>query len=355
MIYHGQGSGKNAITYALDDNLDKWAKPQYMNVYNKDGSRAQFNEWDPDCWLNGDTYYALSGGHNPPMMKSTDLRKWTFMGDLLHEDYKGEPGIPRDEDISCANMFKIGNKWMLLCISHRLGCRYFLGDFVNEKYRPEFHAKMNWLNTDWEGEQPGLIYFAPESMLTRNGRRIMWAWLIADHLSPTGIQSLPRELELPTDGVLRIKPLRELELLRYDELGKTNVEVKRGSEYKLNKIYSNAVELKVTFSAPLPKSFGLKLLGDENDSNALRITAGTDRKKIRIGSIEPPFKLKEGEDLALRIFIDKRLVEVFVNDRQAAVVAHDYLRKHINISFFTEDIPAKVKEVKTWKMNSIYK
>ena len=50
-------------------------------------------------------------------------------GKLLHEDYPDNLGVGRDEDISCANMFKIGNKWMLLCISHDLGCRYFIGDF----------------------------------------------------------------------------------------------------------------------------------------------------------------------------------------------------------------------------------
>ena len=26
--------------------------------------------------------------------------------------------MPKGEDISCGNMFKIGKKWMLLCISH---------------------------------------------------------------------------------------------------------------------------------------------------------------------------------------------------------------------------------------------
>jgi sucrose-6-phosphate hydrolase SacC (GH32 family) len=276
------------------------------------------------------------------------------MGDLLHEDYTGEPGIPRDEDISCANMFKIGNRWMLLCISHRLGCRYFLGDFVDEKYLPGFHAKMNWVNTDWEREQEELVYFAPESMLTQDGRRVMWAWIIAETLSPTGIQSLPRELELPVDGVLRIKPLRELKSLRYDEEVKRGITVKRDGQCKLGRISGDAVELKVIFRAPLPKSFGLKLLGDENDNDALRIAAGSDRKTIGIGPIEPPFGLKDGEDLTLRIFIDKKLVEVFINDRQAAVVALSHLRKHTNASLFTDDAPVTVKEVKTWKMKSIW-
>jgi len=349
MIYHGEGSGKNWITYALDDNLDKWEKPHPVVLVNK----PEFEGfWDPDCWLKDDTYYAISGGKNPPLMKSKDLKKWTFTGDLLHEDYKGEHGIPRDEDISCANMFKIGDKWMLLCISHRLGCRYFLGDFIDEKYKPQFHARMNWLNTNWEEGPEGLIYFAPESMLTGDARRVMWAWIITnDDYSQTGIQSLPRELELPSDGILRIKPLRELESLRYDELIKKDIIVTSGNDFNLDKITGDAVELEVTFSAPEAKSFGLKLLGDENNKNALRITAGADRKNIRIGDIKPPFELNTGEDLTLRVFIDKKLVEVFVNNRQAAVVNYKHYRTDTYVGLFTDDAPVTVKEVRAWKMH----
>jgi sucrose-6-phosphate hydrolase SacC (GH32 family) len=354
MIYHAVGAGKNALMYALDDNLDKWTKPDFIELTAEDGSEVDFDGyWDPDCWLNGETYYAISGGKNPPMMKSDDLKKWTFMGDLLHDDYKGEPGIPRNEDISCANMFKIGNKWMLLCISHRLGCRYFLGDFVHEKYLPDFHAMMNWTNTNWDRDHGGLVYFAPESMLTGDGRRVMWAWIIADKYPQTGIQSLPRELELSADSVLRIRPLRELESLRYGEMTKENITVRSNNDYHLN-IAGDAVELKVIFNAPKAKSFGLKILRDDNSDKALQITAGADSKTISIGKLEVPFQLKDGEDLTLRVFIDKNLVEVFVNDRQAAAVSLDDIYSDTNISLFTNDAAVEVKEVKAWKMKSIY-
>ena len=166
---------------------------------------------------------------------------------------------------------------MLICISHRLGCRYFLGDFVDEKYLPEFHARMNWSEPVFEDDQRagGVNYFAPESFLTRDGRRVVWTWLAkSEGLHPTGIQALPRELELPDDGVLRIKPLRELESLRYNKVAKQDVTVTKGQNYKLEGITGDAVELKVTFAAPLPEEFGIKLLGDERGRNALSITAG---------------------------------------------------------------------------------
>jgi len=356
MIYHGVATG-NMVTLALDDNLDSWTKPEPVIAKDTAGKPVEgINYWDPDCWLIGDTYYALSGGKDPELMKSDDLKNWDYLGKLLHEDYPDNLGVGRDEDISCANMFKIGNKWMLLCISHDLGCRYFLGDFKDEKYLPDFHAKMNWGGgyTDFKKGHHGLIYFAPESMLSEDGRRVMWAWVIPD-ISPVAVQSLPRELELPDDGILRIKPLRELETLRYDEVTKNNVTIKKSSIYSLSEVTGDAIEIEVTFTAPLPREFGLNILADEKGEEGLNIIAGTGKKILQIGDINPPFQLEPGEDLTLRVFIDKKLVEVFANDRQAAAVAHKHIRENPNISIFTKDADLVVDEVKAWKMKSIYK
>jgi sucrose-6-phosphate hydrolase SacC (GH32 family) len=111
IIYYGQGSGRNWIQYPLDDQFDSWSEPQAVIPKTADGQSPDIRHWDPDCWLNDETYYALSGGGNPQLMKSTDLKKWTYLGDLLHEDYPADLGVPKGEDISCANMFKIGNKF----------------------------------------------------------------------------------------------------------------------------------------------------------------------------------------------------------------------------------------------------
>jgi len=217
IIYHGEGSGRNQISFAEDDMLEKWTKPVPVEPKTATGQIPKMRHWDPDCWINDGTYYAVSGGRDPELMKSSDLKDWLYLGKLLHDNMP-DVGVKREEDISCPNMFKIGNKWMLLCLSHWLGCRYYLGHFDNEKYVPEFHARMNWFcefNKDAD-------VFAPESVLTPDGRRVMWAWVrVRDRLSDVDIQSsiqtLPRELSLPSDGVLRIKPLKELESLRYNK------------------------------------------------------------------------------------------------------------------------------------------
>ena len=345
IIYHGQGSGRNQLAFALDDPLEKWTKPVPIIPKDASGEEPKFNNWDPDCWLNGDTYYALSGGGNPSLMKSSDLKDWTFLGPLLSDDYPANIGMPKGEDISCANMFKIGNKWMLLCISHGLGCRYYLGDFKDEKYLPEFQAMMSW---------NGNNYFAPESVLAKDGRRVMWAWLLNMPVAPCGIQSLPRELELPGDGVLRIRPLRELETLRYDKKQEDGITVKSDALQRLKEISGNTLELEVVIKSPAAKEFGLDVLCDKNGENGVRVAYIPESKTLRVGTVNAPFALKEGEDLSLRVFIDKNLVEVFANDRQAAVSAAKFVPENLTVSLFSKGGDVAVEKVTSWKMKSIY-
>jgi beta-fructofuranosidase len=346
MIYHGQGSGRNWLAYALDANMDKWSKPEAVEPKSEDGQAAKMNHWDPDCWLNGDTYYALSGGGDPDLMKSADLKSWKYLGKLLHNDFPSSLGIKRGEDISCGNMFKIGDKWMLLCISHGLGCRYYLGDFKEEKYLPDFHAMMSW---------NGNHFFAPESMLTKDGRRVMWAWLLNVPVAPSGIQALPRELELAKDGVLRIKPLRELESLRYEEKSESAIAVKSGATHPIKDVASDAIELKLEFRSPVAKEFGLDVLCDKEGNNGLRIALHRESKTLKVGPVVAPFALKDGEDLTLRVFIDKNLVEVFANGRQAVMNAPKIISlDNTGARLFSVDGDVKVETITSWKMRTIY-
>jgi len=341
------------LMYALDDDLDKWTRPEMIIPKDEAGQEVEFEYHDPDLWLMGDTYYAMSGGDTlQHIMKSKNLKNWQYIGPFFNEDYpEHQLGVSRTEDLQCVNTFKIGNKWMVLGISHPMGCRYYLGDFKDEQYLPDFHGHMNWTE---DGPRQG--YFAPESLLTRDGRRVVWAWIRGMPLSPKGVQALPRELELPADGVLRIRPLRELETLRYDRKQKKNLTVRRNSAYPLKGLTGNALELQMTFSAPVPGKFGLHLLGDAEDGKGgTSIIAGADKRVLTVGNLHATFQIRPDEDLCLRIFIDKNLVEVFANDRQAVSYVHKQdIHRSPNISLFAKGSDLKVKQVSVWKMKSIW-
>jgi sucrose-6-phosphate hydrolase SacC (GH32 family) len=260
--------------------------------------------------------------------------------------------------------FGIGDKWMLLCISHALGCRYYLGDFKDGRFLPEQHALMNWSRWD---------FFAPESLLTPDGRRVMWAWctpwvndmqrvgrkrdfeaLMQGRIQP-GVQSLPRELSLADDGTLRIRPLRELEKLRTNHREEKNITVKSDTPYLLKQISGDTLELEVVFAAPAGEEFGVKVLCGEDGNAGFTITYGAKRKNLIVDYIDPPFALREGEDLTLRIFIDKSMVEVFVNDRQAAVAWHEYDPADLQVSLFSKGGDVRVNRVAAWDMKTIYR
>ena len=344
IIYHGQGSGRNVIHSPLDDQIQRWERPRAVRPKTPDGKVPDMRHWDPDCWLNGDTYYALSGGKNPQLMKSPDLEHWTHLGDVLHEDFPENLGVAKEEDISCANMFKIGSKWMLLCISHRLGCRYYLGDFKDEKYLPDFHAMMNW---------KGWHCFAPESLLTPDGRRVMWAWCKLDQPGMrTAIQSLPRELSLPEDGVLRIKPLRELKSLRFDQKTEANLTLPAGKPVALERIAGDVLELEIKFDPGAATKFGLTVFGDKENKSHLPISVIPDENILQVGDVRAPFALKENEATTLRVFLDKAIVEVFANDRQAMVTALTHPPENDAITLFAEGADVQVPSVTAWRMKA---
>ena len=356
------------LVYALDDMLDSWTKPEKVEVFDAEGKPRKIAVWDPDCWRNGDTYYAVGGSKEKDLIKSKDLHHWEYVGPLMHPDFPSDLGVTPHDDLSCPNMFEMGGQWMLLCISHALGCRYFLGGFKDEQFLPESHALMNWQNVNIGSRGLG-YYFAPESMLTADGRRVMWAWLFPEEEPPVqqGLQSLPRELALGADGLLRIKPLRELESLRYGEQRAAGLMVENLAPYKLPDMAGDDVEFEVVFGRldeaykanmagdlHVPRSFGMDVLCDEDGENGVRIAINPSQKTLRIAEVTAPFAFPIDKEVTLRVFIDNTVIEVFAGDRQAIAYTHRRTHPHANNQLFADQGNVSVKHVTAWKMRSCY-
>ena len=357
IIYHGEGSGRNQIAFAEDDLLERWSKPVPVEPKTRTGALPEMRHWDPDCWLDGDTYYAVSGGQDPHWMKSADLKTWEYLGRLLHDKIPALD-VPRDEDISCPNMFRIGDKWMLLCLSHWIGSRYYLGRFQDEKFLPESHGRMNWMCAFKGGDEDADV-FAPESLLTPDGRRVMWAWSRVRHRLngvpiQSSIQCLPRELSLPADGVLRIKPLRELEQLRYDAATEENVIIPADTIHRLRGITGDTLELKITLQPGSAKRCGVQVYCDPQGRNGFPITFDPAAKTLGMGETKIPLALHPGEDLELRVFLDKSIIEVFANGRLAALAPYRYDPEGLGISLLSEGGSVLARKVSAWKLRSIY-
>ncbi|HNQ90874.1 MAG TPA: GH32 C-terminal domain-containing protein [Verrucomicrobiota bacterium] len=363
MCYHQVGQG-NAMAVALDDELNAWKKldsnPITPRTEPGDPHHGKYRSWDPYGWFEDGTYYAIFGGERPAVAKAPSLAgEWRYVGDLMANSV---PGVAINEDVSCADFFTLGGRRVLLCISHRLGCRYYVGDWKGEHFHPAFHAPMSW--TDHS-------FFAPESLLDDRGRRIMWAWIfdlpqfaMRTDFGWSGTMSLPRVLSLAGDGRLRMNPPGEIERLRYNARRQTDVMIEADSELVLGEIQGNSLELRVVFRAPDARQCGVKVCcspdGEEQtpvyyDAAERRLAVDTTRSSRGEGprTLEAgPFELEAGEPLELRVFVDKSVVEVFANDGRQAVMRRLYPSRadSLGVRLFSVGGPASVPLIEAWDM-----
>ncbi|MGI9232849.1 MAG: GH32 C-terminal domain-containing protein [Woeseiaceae bacterium] len=363
ICYHQVDQG-NAMAVALDDDLNEWQKlasnPITPKTEEGDEHHGKYRSWDPFGWLEGDTYYAIFGGKHPAVAKAPALSgEWQYVGDLFAH---GVDGVPLDEDVSCAELFKLGGKDVLLCISHTLGCRYYIGEWKDEQFYPEVHRQMSWTDN---------MFFAPESLLDDQGRRIMWAWLmdyrefgIRWDRAWSGTMSLPRVLSLDEDGEMLFDVPAEIEALRYDARSLSDIALQAGSDFVVDDLRGNSMELYIEMESADATEFGVKvcvspdgveetIIAYDVAAGALKIDAEKSGPDDAAKSVEAgPFELRDGERLQLRVFVDKSVIEVFANRRQAVVrriyPAHE---DSLGVSLFATGGPVQVHTLESWKIS----
>ena len=249
-----------------------------------------------------------------------------------------------------------------MCISHRLGCRYYLGEWKDEQFHPESHAQMSWVDNS---------FFAPESLEDDKGRRIMWAWLLDapgfgvrwEH-GWSGTMSPPRVLSLGDDGQLRIDVPEEIEALRYGAFEKEDFGLQSGTDLVIDGIGGNSLELYLDMESSEASQFGVKVCvsPDGQEETAIFYDALEGQLKVdtrKSGPEDTPkvveagaFELKKGERLELRVFVDKSVVEVFANSRQA-VMRRVYPSRpdSVGVSLFSTGGTTRVHTLQFWNIS----
>jgi len=329
MFYHGVKVG-NCIATSTDPLLDKWQKlptnpivPVEAPDKWRESEKLPYASWDPCGWLDGDTYYAIFGGTRPAVFKAKTLADWTYVGDLFGQ---GVEGISLREDVSCPDFFRLGNKWVLMGISHENGCRYYVGEWKNEKFYPEVHERMSWVDN---------TFFAPESMADSSGRRIMWAWIFdqGDKEAQaaagwSGTFSVPRELWLRDDLRLGMRPVEELKSLRY---GPRTVEPGAYEDGRdVLAAPDNVFDLEATFAPSAAGQYGLRVCCSSGGAEKTVVGYDSVKRELFVDTTRSsaagvglkvreagPLTLAPDEELRLRVLVDRSVVEVFANDRQA--------------------------------------
>lgn len=176
---------------------------------------------DPKVWKHGDTYYMVCGASRNRrgmalLYRSEDLLHWDYFNILAES--RGEWGFMWE----CPDFFEMDGKYVLTFSPMGSGDHtsvYLVGDFDYETGRFDYHisGEMDW----------GFDYYAPQSFLAPDGRRITvtwaneWEWMpLFKDWGPTyqegwcGSFNVLREVRMKEDGTLFFPPIKEMENLR---------------------------------------------------------------------------------------------------------------------------------------------
>ena len=353
---------------------------------NTDGTLTVTGSADPsNIWKKDGKYYLLGGncpvldkyGRKPGspakftgdhlyLYESANLENWKYKGEFYDRNPDWTDG---SEDDMCPVFLplpaspdggKPGGKHLLLFIAHNRGCQYYVGtyDTKNDKFIPENHGRMTWKDT---------TMFAPEALIDGKGRQIMWAWM---HDNPrdekergwSGVFCLPRLLWVGADGTLRMRPVPELNVLRGEEQSWKDISLAAGETKRLEKVPGDSCELEINITTTTAKRVGVKVRSSPAGEEETLLYYDAEKKELVFDSTKSgkdgrmvveaaPFVLAQDEPLQLRVFIDKSVIEVFANDRQA-ICRRVYPGRNdsLGIILFADGGQAKFSHVNTWEM-----
>jgi beta-fructofuranosidase len=385
LIYHGVPDG-TCIATSQDDDLIRWTKSPQNPVIAvpEQGRKVEYRVYDPCAWKLGDMWYALCGGGRnfahpdaPPgdtafLFKSPDLTRWEYMHPFYQSDRRWTDA---DEDCAVPDFFPLGKKYVLFFASHKRGAQYYIGRYENDHFYPERHARMNW---------SGGQLIAPITMLDGRGRRILFAWLNEARSEPrhrvagwAGVMTLPRIVTLTSDNTLRIEPTTEIEMLRFNHRKRGAFVIAADSELNIDEMRGDCLEIQLEIAPNDAKQVGLIVRcspdGAEQTSiiydavaKTLAIDGSQSSRIIEQAPFVPilppaerlirtqtaPFEVPAGEPLKLRVFLDRSVVEVFVNDGRQTLSQRIYPSRtdSLGVRVFSRGGQAKVNKIEAWDM-----
>jgi len=320
------------------------------------GSTQDFR--DPKIWREGDRYHAVMGNRCPDgsgeilQYQSEDAIHWEFVGVLssCHNQY--------GRMWECPDFFPLDGKDVLLVSPQEMsaiGLEFHPGN-ANVCILGSYDRKTNHLLRDnVQAIDYGLDFYAPQTLLTEDGRRVMIAWMQNWETSSCKVQemrffgqmTLPRELSV-RHGRLCQNPVRELEQCRGVRIDYHNVLI--NGETSLRGISGRVLDMTVTLRAgnenSMYKWFRLYLAKDGEHFTFIRYrpeigTIKVDRTHSGfphdiVNVREFPVGMKNGE-IKMRVVMDRYSLEIFVNDGEQAASFVLYTPIEANAISFSAD------------------
>ena len=277
------------------------------------------------------------------------LANWRYRGNIF-ERPRAEMGF-----CECPNFFKVDGKWILLLSPYR-PVEYYVGSFDLERYTFTVETE-GILDAGVSGKEPN--FYATNTIFDDDGRCILLGWgrgFAADR-GWNGCLATPRTLTVGVDGHPRQVPIAEVESLRDKHHSYTDLSAE--SETHLLDLRGNTLELEIAFDvsgidAQSGAKVGVNLCRSNDGERSIAVV--WDGQALSVAGIAVPLALQEGEStLALRILLDRSLLEVFANDGRVAVTrVIDASPEDVGIELVAQGKGVSVKSVDAWEITPIW-
>ena len=316
------------------------------------GSTIDFR--DPKVWREGDTFYSVIGNRTDDgsgailLYRSGDGLKWEFVRTL--DRCLNQYGKMWE----CPDFFPLDGRQVLFTSPQEMspvGLEFHVGNgtvCLIGDYDPQ---DKGFIRQCAQAIDYGLDFYAPQTLLTPDGRRIMVAWMQnwgttgakPYHCRWFGQMTLPRELSVK-DGRLYQNPVRELE--RYRGCRVTHRSIPVCGEVNLPGVQGRVLDMTVTvrpIGGELYRWFRVRVAKDGEHETSIRYRPSDGTVKIDRTRSGLPYDIvhtrsflvrpRDGE-IKLRVILDRFSVEVFVNDGEQAASTVIYTRQEAEaISF----------------------
>ena len=301
------------------------------------GSSIDFR--DPKIWRENGMYRAAIGNRSEDgsgailLYKSVDAFHWEFEGVLAasHNQY--------GRMWECPDFFPLDGKDVLLVSPQEMtaiGFEFHPGNGTVCLIGRQNAETKELVRENVHAIDYGVDFYAPQTLKTEDGRRVMIAWMQNWETSACkpgdmrffGQMTLPRELSL-REGRLCQNPVRELENYRESKITYQNVMVR--SDISLAGISGRHLDISLTVRpgnmSEMYKYFRIYLAKDGERYTYIRYKPATGTIRVDrthsgfpydiVNVREFPVRLKD-DTLKMRIILDRCSVELFVNDGEQA-------------------------------------
>ena len=298
------------------------------------GSEVHFR--DPKIWESDGKFYIVAGNLDSDgsgavlMFESDDAVHWRFVSKIASSDHR----LGRMWE--CPDLFRLDGKQVLLVSPqemHTGGMEFIEGNttlcLIGEMAQDGSLIRESEHTIDY-----GLDFYAPQTLLTPDGRRVMIAWMQywdSVNICPAdlpffGQMTLPRELNV-RDGRLIQNPVRELNAYRGERTSYTSVVIRERT--RLDGVCGRCLDLTVTVKPGAQGMNSFTVHAAEGGEYVTTIlyhpqtsTVIVDRTKSGWPeSIQNQriFEVREsGGEIKLRLILDRYSLELFVNDGEQA-------------------------------------